>query len=106
MIEAPIDMLSYISMAKDGWQQHSYAAACSVTDKVLFQMMKDNPNIKYVFICFDNDDAGQSAAQKLCDKLTGMGIPSSILTPGLKDWNEDLVQSFEETEEACMHQAM
>lgn len=106
LFEAPIDMLSFISMTKDGWQQHSYAAACSVTDKVLFQMMKDNPNIKYVFVCFDNDDAGQSAAQKLCDKLTGMGIPSSILTPGLKDWNEDLVQSFEEAEESCMHQAI
>ena len=106
LFEAPIDMLSFISMTKDGWQQHSYAAACSVTDKVLFQMMKDNPNIKYVYICFDNDEAGQSAALSLCGKLTGMNVPSSILTPRLKDWNEDLVQSLEESEEAGMHQTM
>lgn len=106
LFEAPIDMLSFISMTKDGWQQHSYAAACSVTDKVLFQMMKDNPNIKYVYICFDNDEAGQSAALSLCGKLTGMNVPSSILTPRLKDWNEDLVQSLEESEEAGMQQTM
>ena len=31
---------------------------------------------------------------------------SSILTPRLKDWNEDLVQSLEETEEAGMQQTM
>ena len=106
LFEAPIDMLSFISMTKDGWQQHSYAAACSVTDKVLFQMMKDNPNIKYVYICFDNDEAGQSSALSLCGKLTGMNVPSSILTPRLKDWNEDQVQSLEETEEAGMQQTM
>lgn len=106
LFEAPIDMLSFISMTKDDWQQHSYAAACSVTDKVLFQMMKDNPNIKYVYICFDNDDAGQSAALSLCGKLTGMNIPSSILTPRFKDWNEDLVQSLEEAEEVGMQQTM
>ena len=28
LFEAPIDMLSFISMHKDNWQQHSYAAAC------------------------------------------------------------------------------
>ena len=107
LFEAPIDMLSYITMAKDGWTDHSYAAACSVCDKVLFQMFKDNPNIKYVFICFDNDEAGQSAARKLTDKLSAMGIPGSVLVPTAKDWNEDLVDYRNETEEAsCMQQVM
>ena len=86
LFEAPIDMLSYISMqkAKDlqevsmredelkynktferelaaaacRWKNHSYAASCSVSDRVLFQCLNDNPNIKNVFICFDNDEAG------------------------------------------------
>ena len=30
LFEAPIDLLSYISINKDGWQKHSYAASCSV----------------------------------------------------------------------------
>ena len=37
LFEAPIDMLSFISIHKNNWQQHSYAAACSVSDTVLFQ---------------------------------------------------------------------
>lgn len=45
LFEAPIDMLSFISMNKDGWRNHSYAAACSVSDKVLFQCLADNPYI-------------------------------------------------------------
>ena len=106
LFEAPIDMLSYISMTKDGWKEHSYAAACSVTDKVLFQMMKDNPNIKNVFVCFDNDEAGQTAATQLCAKLAAMSITASTLLPLNKDWNEDLVKSFEEPEEQAGMQQM
>ena len=58
LFEAPIDMLSFISMHKNNWQQHSYAAACSVSDLVLFQCMKDS-DIDKVYLCLDNDDARQ-----------------------------------------------
>ena len=102
LFEAPIDMLSYISMHKDGWRQHSYAAACSVSDKVLFQMMKDNPNIKRVYICFDNDLAGQTAANRISGKLFTQGIQSELLVPTRKDWNEELLFSEEsEDEDPC-----
>ena len=49
LFEAPIDMLSYISMHKKNWKEHSYAASCSVSDRVLFQCLNDNPNIKMFF---------------------------------------------------------
>lgn len=58
LFEAPIDMLSFVSMHKENWKNHSYAASCSVSNRVLFQCLKDNPNIKNVFLCFDNDEAG------------------------------------------------
>lgn len=64
LFEAPIDMLSFISLHKKNWQQHSYAAACSVSDRVLFQMLKDNPNISEVFLCMDSDEPGQTAANE------------------------------------------
>ena len=51
LFEVPIDMLSYISMHKENWKRHSYAASCSVSDRVLFQCLNDNPNIKNVFLC-------------------------------------------------------
>ena len=75
-----------------GWERHSYAAACSVSDRVLFQMLKDNPNIHNVYIAFDNDEAGQTAGKKLCTMLTDMGISAYTLVPVYKDWNEDLVR--------------
>ncbi len=89
LFEAPIDLLSYISINKDGWWWHSYAACCGVADHVLWQMMKDNPNIKYVYLCLDNDEPGQQAAHRIRLKLSKQGIQSEILVPIHKDWNED-----------------
>lgn len=104
LFEAPIDMLSYISMHKENWQEHSYAASCSVSDRVLFQCLKDNPNIKNVFLCFDNDEAGQTANKRIVDKLNSMNIKSEILIPIHKDWNEDILNG-ERTDEIC-HQVL
>ena len=61
LFEAPIDMLSFISMNQDNWRTHSYAAACCTSDRVLFQMLEDHPNISHVFLCYDNDGPGQKA---------------------------------------------
>ena len=84
-------MLSFISMQKEGWRQHSYAASCSVSDRVLFQTLKDNPNIRQVVLCLDSDEPGQTAAKRIADKLFVQGIASEILVPVHKDWNEDLL---------------
>ena len=100
LFEAPIDMLSYISMHKENWKEHSYVASCSVSDRVLFQCLKDNPNIKNVFLCFDNDEAGQTANKRIADKLNSMNIKSEILIPIHKDWNEDILNG-ERTNEIC-----
>ena len=97
LFEAPIDMLSYITLHPEGWRQNSYAASCSVSDRVLFQMLRDNPGVQLVYICFDSDAPGQSAAQRISDKLFLRGVKSEILVPARKDWNEDLLQKEVET---------
>lgn len=89
LFESPIDMLSFISMHKDNWKSHSYAACCGVSDHILWQMIKDNPNIGYVYLCLDNDEPGQEAAYRIRQKLSEQGIQSEILVPIRKDWNED-----------------
>jgi hypothetical protein len=104
LFEAPIDMLSFISMHKENWKNHSYAASCCVSDRVLFQCLKDNPNIKNVFLCFDNDEAGQTANKRIAEKLNSMNIQNKILVPTHKDWNEDILKN-ERTEEIC-HQVL
>ena len=105
LFEAPIDLLSFISMHKTNWKNHSYAASCSVSDRVLFQCLKDNSNIEKVYICFDNDEPGQAAAHRIDKNLSNMGMQSEILVPIHKDWNEDLLfsneQSEKEGEEPC-----
>lgn len=58
-------MLSFISMHKDNWRYHSYATCCGVGERVLFQMLKDNPHIRTVFLCLDNDEPGQQAEERI-----------------------------------------
>lgn len=100
VFEAPIDMLSYITMHKDCWRSQSYAACCGVADMVLFQMMQDNPNIKNIYLCLDNDEGGYKATKRISKKLQERGIPYEILIPKTKDWNQDLIQAEEVEEES------
>lgn len=104
LFEAPIDMLSFVSIQKNGWKAHSYAAACGVSDQVLWQMMQDNPNIQRVYLCLDSDEPGQTAAKRISDKLFTKGIQHEILVPIHKDWNEDILHPAEEMEDEteCM----
>lgn len=99
IFEAPIDMLSFISMNKQDWQEHSYAACCGIGSKVLDQMLKDNSNIKKVYLCLDNDMKGREFNGVIADRLFEQGIPTKILVPKNKDWNEDIAPSEEKTEE-------
>ena len=109
LFEASIDMLSFISIHKENWQQYSYAACCGVGDSVLSQMLGDNPNIKTVCLCLDNDEKGQQANKRIADKLHIKEIPTEILVPDHKDWNEDLLfmqkgepkQAENKEEETC-----
>ena len=91
LFEAPIDMLSFISMHKQHWKSSSYAAACGVSDKVLWKTMEGRPFIRNVCICLDNDETGQRAAQRISKALTEKNIQNQILVPTRKDWNEDLL---------------
>ena len=104
LFEAPIDMLSFISMHKEGWQRNSYAASCGVSDHVLWQMIKKNPKINTVYLCRDNDEAGQRANKRTSDALFLKGIQHEILVPIHKDWNEDLLYLTEPEESACFSQ--
>lgn len=101
VFEAPIDMLSFITLHKEGWQRHSYAACCGVSSYVINQMMKDNPHIKRVYLCHDNDGPGQKAVERIAVELAEKGVPSEPLTSVLKDWNQDLTNPEEVEETLC-----
>ena len=104
LFEAPIDLLSFICMHRENWKNHSYVASCSVSDRVLFQCLNDYTHIEKVYLCLDNDEPGQTAANRISAKLFALGIKSEILVPFHKDWNEDLLLSnvkMKESETQC-----
>lgn len=91
VFEAPIDMLAYISMHKKGWDSHSYVALCSTADRAALQMLKDNPNLKTVYLCLDNDNAGQIGCERISKAIHELGEYSVWrVPPQNKDWDEDL----------------
>lgn len=91
VFEAPIDMLSYITLHKDNWQEHSYVSLCSVADHALVQMLKDNPQINRIYLCLDHDSAGIESEWRIRHHLNELGYQDvSFVRPKYKDWNEIL----------------
>lgn len=91
VFEAPIDMLSYISLHKDNWQEHSYVSLCSVSDRAAIQMLKDNPNINKIYLCLDNDLEGIDSDYRIRHNLNQIGYYDvAFIRPKYKDWNEIL----------------
>ena len=91
VFEAPIDMLAYISMHHKGWENHSYVALCSTADRAALQMLKDNPHLKTVYLCLDNDSAGHLGCERVADTIHALGdYKVWRVTPHNKDWDEDL----------------
>ena len=84
-------MLSFITLHKQSWKRQSYAAACGVSDKVLWQTLRDRPYIHKVYICLDNDEPGQKAVRRISKALSDKNIENRILVPIRKDWNGDLL---------------
>ena len=68
---------------------------------MLFECLKNNPKIKNVYLCFDNDQAGQDANRRIFEKLKNTDINTKILIPYNKDWNEDLLMKNNGGETQC-----
>ena len=91
VFEAPIDMMAYISMNKQGWEKHSYTALCSTADCAAIRMLKTYPNLKTVYLCLDHDSAGIEGAYRVAESIHALG--DYIVwrkMPKQKDWDEDL----------------
>ena len=91
VFEAPIDMLSFITMYPDDWKSHNYVACCGTSAIPVMSMLSRMPCTQEVFLCLDNDAAGQAASLRMAEQIAEQfGIASDRLTPQNKDWNDDL----------------
>ncbi len=90
VFEAPIDMLSYITLHLKDWKDHSYVALCGVSDHAMIKMLELYTHLNDVILCLDHDEAGIEASEKYQDFLSEKGISYEREISVYKDWNEDI----------------
>lgn len=91
VFEAPIDLLAFLTLYPDGWQQHSYVALCGTAEHAMLWMLEKNPNLRKTILCLDHDAAGIEAVGRLSDVLREHGYSQiAPLQSEYKDWDEDL----------------
>lgn len=89
VFEAPIDLLSFIQIFPNDWDKENYLSLGGTSDRALTAFLSASPQIASVFLCLDNDKAGNEACGKLLPSLEGRKKVIR-LKPALKDWNEIL----------------
>ena len=105
VFEAPIDLLSFLCLFKKDWQKQSYLSLGGVGEKALLRFLSDRPNIKIVYLCLDNDNAGNDACSRLAE-LAPEGLTVNRLIPLFKDWNKVLQHRAEITDGKYLREAI
>ena len=89
VFEAAIDLLSFIQLFPKDWKKRSYLSLGGVSSMALMAFLSERPQITSVFLCLDNDQAGNEACEKLAGEISE-GYSVIRLKPSRKDWNEIL----------------
>ena len=93
VFEAPIDMLSYLTLHPENWQKHSYIAMNGVYENAVLTALNGHSDLSEIVICTDNDEGGIDAADRLKDVLCENNYQKIMrIFPKNKDFNEDLKQ--------------
>ena len=74
VFEAPIDMLSFLTLYPKDWQKHSYIAMNGVYENAVLTALKNHSNLSEVILCVDNDEGGIEAVDRLVDILCDGGM--------------------------------
>ena len=89
VFEAAIDLLSFIQLFPKDWKKRSYLSLGGISGVALRAFLSERPQITSVFLCLDNDQAGNEACEKLAEEIPD-GYSVIRLKPSRKDWNEIL----------------
>ena len=91
VFEAPIDMMSFLTLYPKEWQKHSYIAMNGVYENAVLTALKNHSNLTEIVLCVDNDEGGIEAVDRLRNILAEKGYTDvKRLAPEYKDWNEVL----------------
>ncbi len=95
--EAPIDLLSYISLHPEEWRDHTYVALCGVSAASIHRLLEAEPQLEEVILCLDNDEAGHKATRRIAaELLREWNVTVSAEFPSQKDWNDELLATSQE----------
>ena len=103
VFEAPIDLLSFLTLYPKDWQRHSYVACCGTSIQPVLQMLEQVPQLDTILLCLDNDEAGHQASRRMREQLE-MRYSVERLIPENKDWNDDLTLSGENAQGFSMNE--
>ena len=91
VFEAPIDLLSHITLYPAGWLEvQFFSLGTNDLTQYTLAIDRQNPKLDTVYLCLDNDEAGEDACDGMLDTLEDMGYDVERLRPEGKDWNDDL----------------
>ena len=91
VFEAPIDLMSFIDLYFGKKAYPNCVALGGVSPAALERFLKDNPNACRVFLCLDNDEAGNKACDSIAKQL-GRQYSVTRISPTMKDWNDMLTE--------------
>ncbi|MBP2033411.1 hypothetical protein J2Z42_002114 [Clostridium algifaecis] len=99
IFEAPIDLMSYLTLIKkhniQSFDNHCISLG-GVADKALEYYLKENPDINKIMLCLDNDEAGHFACNQIFNKYK-YSYEIVRHKPKGKDFNEDLIALIKES---------
>lgn len=102
VFEAPIDLLSFLSLYRADWEQNSYLALNGVCGNALHKALEGHQNLRTAILCLDADEAGEKACARLYGEIMERyggdeerNVEVRRLRSSLKDWNDDLVAMAE-----------
>lgn len=103
--ESAIDALSHATLYKlDGHdhQNETRMSLHSTSFLALEKYLNDNPQVKEIVSCFDNDKTGNRRSKTMYDEFSERGYKVSRQLPKEKDFNDDLVNHLNTEKELEM----
>ena len=89
VFEAPIDQMSWLTLYER--PIFNAIALCGLYDGPLEAYLDENPHIRRIVLCLDEDEWGRKAAGRLDEKYRALGYKMETRAPPCgKDWNEYL----------------
>lgn len=93
IFESGIEMMSFLSLIKDGEKFKSHLLAAGGTSLVaLDKYLKDHKEINKIFVCTNNDEAGHNSYVNIVDKYSQI-YTIDRMAPVTYDFNNDLTLS-------------